>query len=162
MKSKQKIRARTVAAVSDRRRSEKIARNGHVSGSRRGFASIPEAIAEIKRGRMVIVTDDADRENEGDLIMAAVKITPAAVNFMAKFGRGLICAPITIERAAKLGLNRMVIDNKETYKTDFTVSVDAARGITTGISAADRAKTIKILSNTRAGARDLVQPGHVF
>jgi 3,4-dihydroxy 2-butanone 4-phosphate synthase/GTP cyclohydrolase II len=129
---------------------------------RKDFASIPEVLADFKRGRMVIVTDDADRENEGDLIMAAEKITPAAVNFMARYGRGLICAPITPERASRLGLNRMVSENRESYKTDFTVSIDAAKGITTGISAADRAKTIKILSNPKASSEDLIQPGHVF
>jgi len=137
-------------------------KNGAHAPQRKGFASIPEAIAEIKRGRMLIVTDDADRENEGDLVMAAEKITPATVNFMAKFGRGLICAPITSERAAQLGLNRMVSENKETHKTDFTVSVDAAEGISTGISAADRAKTIKILSREKSEGGELVQPGHVF
>jgi 3,4-dihydroxy 2-butanone 4-phosphate synthase/GTP cyclohydrolase II len=111
---------------------------------------------------MVILTDDADRENEGDLIIAAEKATPAAINFMARHGRGLICVPITRARAAQLGLQRMVLDNRESLKTDFTVSVDAARGITTGISAADRAATVKILANPRAKPDDLVQPGHIF
>ncbi len=126
------------------------------------FDPIPEVIAAIRKGRMVIVTDDADRENEGDLVMAAAKVTPAAVNFMAKFGRGLICAPVTESRAQQLGLQRMVAHNRELYKTDFTVSVDAARGITTGISAKDRAATIKTLASARATPGDLVQPGHVF
>jgi 3,4-dihydroxy 2-butanone 4-phosphate synthase/GTP cyclohydrolase II len=108
------------------------------------FDSIPDTIADIRKGRMVIVTDDADRENEGDLVMAASKITPTAVNFMAKYGRGLICAPITEERARQLGLQRMVAHNREMHKTDFTVSVDAARGITTGISSRDRATTIEL------------------
>ena len=126
------------------------------------FDSIPDAIAEIRKGRMVIVTDDADRENEGDLVMAASKITPAAVNFMAKYGRGLICAPITEERARQLGLQRMVAHNREMHKTDFTVSVDAARGITTGISSKDRALTIKLLGNPDSASSELVQPGHVF
>jgi 3,4-dihydroxy 2-butanone 4-phosphate synthase/GTP cyclohydrolase II len=111
---------------------------------------------------MVIVTDDADRENEGDLVMAAEKITAEAVNFMATHGRGLICAPITEERADELGLQRMVTENRESHRTDFTVSVDAARGITTGISAHDRARTIQILVEAKAVAADLVQPGHVF
>jgi 3,4-dihydroxy 2-butanone 4-phosphate synthase/GTP cyclohydrolase II len=110
------------------------------------FDSIPDAIADIRKGRMVIVTDDADRENEGDLVMAASKITPTAVNFMAKHGRGLICAPITEERARQMGLQRMVAHNREMHQTDFTVSVDAARGITTGISSKDRALTIKVLA----------------
>ena len=126
------------------------------------FDSIEDAIIEIRAGRMIVVTDDADRENEGDLVMAAEKITPAAVNFMATHGRGLICAPITEERAAQLGLQRMVLENRESYRTDFTVSVDAASGVTTGISAPDRARTIQILSDPKAAPRDLVQPGHVF
>ena len=111
---------------------------------------------------MVIVVDDADRENEGDLIMAAQYVTAAAVNFMAKHGRGLICAPTTSERLQQLGVERMVKQNREVFKTDFQVSVDAAHGITTGISAADRAATIKILADPTAVPEDLVQPGHVF
>jgi len=126
------------------------------------FDPIPAVLADIRRGRMVIVTDDADRENEGDLVMAAAKVTPHAVNFMAKFGRGLICAPITAERAAQLGLPRMVAQNRECFKTDFTVSVDATRGISTGISAKDRAATIRVLADPVSKPRDLIQPGHVF
>ena len=126
------------------------------------FDPIEDAIKEIRAGRMIVVTDDADRENEGDLVMAAEKITPAAVNFMATHGRGLICAPITEERAAQLGLQRMVLENRESYRTDFTVSVDAASGITTGISAPDRARTIHLLVDPKATPQDLVQPGHVF
>lgn len=126
------------------------------------FDSIPEVIADIKKGRMVIVTDDADRENEGDLVMAASKVTPAAVNFMARHGRGLICTPVTEGRAKQLGLQRMVAHNREMYATDFTVSVDAARGISTGISAKDRAMTIKVLASTKGKPSELVQPGHVF
>lgn len=126
------------------------------------FDSIEDVIADVKRGRMVILTDDEDRENEGDLILAADKVTPAAINFMARFGRGLICAPITHKRAQQLGLQRMVVENRESFKTDFTVSVDASEGITTGISAKDRAETIKILTDPKAKPRDLVQPGHVF
>lgn len=126
------------------------------------FDSIESVIADIRKGRMVIVVDDADRENEGDLIMAAQYVTPAAVNFMAKHGRGLICAPTTSERLQQLGVERMVKQNREVFKTDFQVSVDAARGITTGISAADRAATIKILADPTAVTEDLVQPGHVF
>lgn len=126
------------------------------------FDPIPEVLADIRKGRLVIVTDDADRENEGDLVMAASKVTAAAVNFMAKFGRGLICAPIQEARARQLGLQRMVAHNREMYKTDFTVSVDAAAGITTGISAKDRAHTIKQLANPKGSADALVQPGHVF
>lgn len=126
------------------------------------FDTIPEVIEEIRRGRMVIVTDDEDRENEGDLVMAASKVTPQAVNFMAHYGRGLICVPVTEERAAHLGLQRMVAHNRELHATDFTVSVDASVGTTTGISARDRSATIKVLSNTKAGPKDLRQPGHIF
>lgn len=126
------------------------------------FDPIPDVLADIKRGKMVIVTDDADRENEGDLLMAASKVTPAAVNFMARHGRGLICAPITEERAHQLGLQRMVAHNREIFKTDFTVSVDATSGVSTGISAKDRAQTIKILASSGGRPEELVQPGHVF
>lgn len=126
------------------------------------FDPIASVISDIRRGRMVIVTDDADRENEGDLLMAASKVTPAAVNFMAKHGRGLICSPITEDRAQKLGLQRMVAHNRELFKTDFTVSVDATSGITTGISAKDRATTIRVLAQESSLPTDLVQPGHVF
>jgi 3,4-dihydroxy 2-butanone 4-phosphate synthase/GTP cyclohydrolase II len=126
------------------------------------FDPIPEVIEEIRRGRMVIVTDDEDRENEGDLVMAAEKATPQAVNFMATHGRGLICVPITPERASHLGLQRMVAHNREIHSTDFTVSVDAARGTTTGISARDRAATIKVLAGASSGPGDLRQPGHLF
>lgn len=127
-----------------------------------GFDPITRVLEEIRKGRMVIVTDDEDRENEGDLVMAASKVTPQSVNFMAQYGRGLICVPVTEERAAHLGLQRMVAHNRELHATDFTVSVDASRGTTTGISARDRAATIKVLSNPKAGPKDLRQPGHIF
>jgi 3,4-dihydroxy 2-butanone 4-phosphate synthase/GTP cyclohydrolase II len=127
-----------------------------------GFDSIESVLRDIRAGKPVIVVDDADRENEGDLILAAEKATAASVNFMMRFGRGLICAPITNERAAALGLNRMVLDNRESFKTDFTVSVDATDDITTGISAEDRAKTIRLLANRKSRPGDLVQPGHIF
>ena len=126
------------------------------------FISIEAAITDLQQGKMVIVVDDADRENEGDVIMAAQFVTPAAVNFMAKHGRGLICVPTTSERLQQLGIERMVRQNRETFKTDFQVSVDAARGITTGISAGDRAVTIRIMAEPTAVPEDLVQPGHVF
>jgi 3,4-dihydroxy 2-butanone 4-phosphate synthase/GTP cyclohydrolase II len=126
------------------------------------FATIPDILDEIRSGKMVIVTNDEDRENEGDLVMAAQCATPSAVNFMSRYGRGLICAPITEERATQLGLQRMVAHNREIYKTDFTVSVDAAEGVTTGISAADRAATISVLANPVSEPADLVQPGHIF
>jgi len=119
------------------------------------FASIPDVIADIRKGRMVMVTNGADRENEGVLAMAAAKITLTAVNFMAKYAQGLICAPITEERARQLSLPEM-------YKTDFTVSVDASNHITTGICARDRAVTIKALASDKSHPDDLVQPGHVF
>ena len=124
--------------------------------------SVEAALADLRRGKMVIVVDDADRENEGDLVMAAEHATPAAINFMAKFGRGLICVPTTGDRLKQLGVERMVTQNRETFKTDFQVSVDAARGVTTGISAADRAKTIQIMADPTAMADDLIQPGHVI
>ena len=126
------------------------------------FDTIDDVVSEIAKGRMVIVTDDADRENEGDLVIAAEKVTPEAVNFMAKHGRGLICVPISNERAEQLGLQRMVAQNREMYRTDFTVSVDAARGVTTGISAQDRATTIRAIANPDSTSEDLIQPGHVF
>ena len=126
------------------------------------FDSIESVVADIRKGRMVIVVDDADRENEGDLIMAAQHVTPAAVNFMAKHGRGLICVPTNSERLQQLGVERMVKQNREVFGTDFQVSVDAAKGITTGISAADRARTIEIMADPTAVPEDLVQPGHVF
>src|ERR1051325_3935611 len=126
------------------------------------FDTIDDVVSDIAKGRMVIVTDDADRENEGDLVIAAEKVTPEAVNFMAKHGRGLICVPISNERAEQLGLQRMVAQNREMYRTDFTVSLDAARGVTTGISAHDRAATIQTIANPKSTPDDLVQPGHVF
>ena len=129
---------------------------------RTAFDSIESVVGDIRKGRMVIVVDDADRENEGDLIMAAQHVTPAAINFMAKEGRGLICAPTTSERLEQLGIGRMVKQNREIFGTDFQVSVDAAKGISTGISAADRAHTVRIMADPTAVAEDLVQPGHVF
>src|SRR5436309_15814265 len=126
------------------------------------FNSIESVIDDLRRGKMVIVVDDADRENEGDLIMAAQFVTPETVNFMAKHGRGLICVPTTSERLQQLGIERMVRQNREVFTTDFQVSVDAARRITTGISAADRATTIRIMADPTAVPNDLVQPGHVF
>src|SRR5215218_745255 len=126
------------------------------------FDALDDVLSDIALGKLVIVTDDADRENEGDLVMAAEKATPEAVNFMAKHGRGLICVPISNERAEQLGLQRMVAQNREMYRTDFTVSVDAARGVTTGISAQDRAATIRTIAEPDSKPDDLVQPGHFF
>ena len=133
-----------------------------VHKSKSEFDSIESVVADIKRGRMVILVDDSDRENEGDLIMAAEHVTPAAVNFMARFGRGLICVPTTSERLKQLGIERMVSNNRETFKTDFQISVDAAHNISTGISAADRAETIRVMADPTTAPEDLVQPGHVF
>jgi 3,4-dihydroxy 2-butanone 4-phosphate synthase/GTP cyclohydrolase II len=126
------------------------------------FNTIESVVQDIQKGKMVIVVDDEDRENEGDLIMAAQFVTPEAVNFMARFGRGLICVPTTSERLQQLGIGTMVRQNRESFKTDFQVSVDAAEGITTGISASDRAETIRIMAEPTAVPEDLVQPGHVF
>jgi 3,4-dihydroxy 2-butanone 4-phosphate synthase / GTP cyclohydrolase II len=126
------------------------------------FNTIESVVRDLEAGRMVIVVDDADRENEGDLIIAAQHATPAAVNFMAKYGRGLICVPTTGERLQQLGVERMVVQNRETFRTDFQVSVDAAEGISSGISAADRARTIQVMADPTAVPGDLVQPGHVF
>ncbi len=130
--------------------------------SKTAFDSIESVLKDVRAGKMIIVTDDAERENEGDLVMAASKVTPEAVNFMAKNGRGLICVPLAATRARQLGLQRMVAHNRELHRTDFTVSVDAAKGVTTGISARDRAKTIRMLAGTKSGPADLTEPGHVF
>src|SRR6202453_4309999 len=119
------------------------------------FDTIESVIADLRKGKTVIVVDDADRENEGDLIVAAQHVTPEAINFMARFGRGLICVPTTSERLQQLGIERMVRQNRESFRTDFQVSVDAARGIGSGISAADRAKTIQIMASTTALPDDL-------
>jgi 3,4-dihydroxy 2-butanone 4-phosphate synthase/GTP cyclohydrolase II len=126
------------------------------------FCPIEEAIAAIARGELVVVCDSPDRENEGDLCMAAELVTPEAINFMATHGRGLICLTLTPERCDELGLRLMVSHNQSTYETAFTVSIEAREGIDTGISASDRARTIKVASDATMGARDIVQPGHVF
>ncbi len=119
-------------------------------------------VRDIRAGRMVIVVDDEDRENEGDLVMAADKASPRAINFMATHARGLICVPITRETAARLDLKPMVPGRRDAFGTNFTAPVDAARGITTGISASDRAKAVRILASPKSRADDLVQPGHIF
>src|ERR1700678_3104888 len=129
---------------------------------KRKFDSVESVVADLRKGKMLSVVDDADRENEGDLVMAAECATPAAINLMAKHGRGLICVPTTFERLKQLGIEQMVVQNTENFRTDFQVSVDAAKGVTTGISAADRALTIKILADPTAVPEDLAQPGHVF
>jgi 3,4-dihydroxy 2-butanone 4-phosphate synthase/GTP cyclohydrolase II len=126
------------------------------------FASVQEAVAEIKAGRMVVVVDDEDRENEGDLTLAAEFVTPEAINFMAKFGRGLICLTLTEERADYLRLGPMTQDNTSRFGTAFTESIEAREGVTTGISAADRSHTIRVAIDQRSTAQDLARPGHVF
>lgn len=126
------------------------------------FDPVDAVLKDIAKGKMVIVTDDEARENEGDLVMAASKVTPEAINHMILHGRGLICAPLLPNQLGRLGISSMVPHNREAQKTDFTVSVDAADGITTGISAFDRSSTIQILSSPTSTPEDLVQPGHVF
>jgi 3,4-dihydroxy 2-butanone 4-phosphate synthase/GTP cyclohydrolase II len=126
------------------------------------ISPIEEIIADIAAGRMVILVDEEDRENEGDLVMAAELVTPEAINFMAKYGRGLICLTLTDARCRQLGLRQMVEDNQTPHGTAFTVSIEAARGVTTGISAADRATTIRTAVARDAKPSDIIQPGHVF
>ena len=127
-----------------------------------GFATIEEGIEEIRRGHILLVVDDEDRENEGDLVMAADRVTPEAVNFMAKHGRGLICVPMTGERLDELKISMMVSDNTAPMGTAFTVTVDARRGVTTGTSAYDRAVTIRTLVDPHMRAEDLTRPGHIL
>ena len=124
--------------------------------------TIPELLDELRAGRMIVMMDDEERENEGDLVMAASKIRPEDINFMARFGRGLICLPLTRERCKQLQLPLMVNENEGRFATNFTVSIEAAEGITTGISAYDRAHTIRTAVQPDADSRDLSQPGHVF
>lgn len=126
------------------------------------IAPITEIVAEIKAGRMVILVDEEDRENEGDLVLAADHVTPEAINFMARFGRGLVCMPITEERARQLNLAPMTPVNRSVHGTNFTVSIEAAHGVSTGISAADRAHTIRVAAAPHATPDDIVHPGHVF
>jgi 3,4-dihydroxy 2-butanone 4-phosphate synthase/GTP cyclohydrolase II len=126
------------------------------------FATIEDAIEEMRAGRMVVVCDDEDRENEGDLTLAAQFATPDAINFMAKEGRGLICLALTPHRCDELGLDLMAAKNESAYETAFTVAIEAREGVTTGISAADRARTIQVAIDPGSAPRDLVQPGHVF
>ncbi len=126
------------------------------------FNTIEEAIEEIRQGRIVILVDDEDRENEGDLCIAAEKVTPEAINFMAKYGRGLICLSLTPERIEELQLPMMTNANSSPYGTAFTVSIEAKRGVTTGISAHDRATTILTAIDPKTGPDDLVKPGHIF
>ncbi len=126
------------------------------------FATIDEAIEDIRQGKMVVVCDDEDRENEGDLTLAAQFATPEAINFMAKEGRGLVCLALTPDRCDALGLDLMAAKNESPYETPFTVTIEAREGVTTGISAADRARTVQVAIDPSTAPRDLVQPGHVF
>ena len=123
---------------------------------------IPEILEELRQGRMIILVDDEDRENEGDLVIAAEKVTPEAINFMARYGRGLICMPMPEERLKELALPPMTTDNTSPFNTAFHVSFEAATGISTGISAYDRARSIQVAADPASTARDLVRPGHVF
>ena len=127
-----------------------------------GLTTIPEAIEDIKAGKFIIIVDDEDRENEGDLVMAAEKVTPEAINFMAVHARGLICVPLTGERLDELRIPMMVRENTSKFSTAFTVSVEAKHGVSTGISAADRAQTVRVLVAPTSKPDDLVQPGHIF
>jgi len=131
-------------------------------GQQNNFSSIEDAMEDIRQGKMIIIVDDEDRENEGDLMIASEKATPEAINFMAKYGRGLICLALTEERTRELGLSMMVEDNESAFETPFTISIDAREGITTGISASDRSITIQTAINSQTGKSDLVKPGHIF
>src|SRR5713101_6869836 len=133
-----------------------------MSETRFGFATVEEAVEEIRQGRMIVLVDDEDRENEGDLAMAAEKITPEAVNFMAKFGRGLICLALTEQRCEELHLPLMSPINTSAQRTAFCEAIDARLGTTTGISASDRATTILAAVDPKTKPQDLARPGHVF
>src|ERR687895_1831858 len=126
------------------------------------ISPVDDIVAELKAGRMVVLVDEEDRENEGDLTIAAEFATAESINFMAREGRGLICLALTPERCDALGLDLMAAKNESPYETAFTVSVEARDGITTGISAADRARTIQVAIDPQSAPRDLVQPGHIF
>jgi 3,4-dihydroxy 2-butanone 4-phosphate synthase/GTP cyclohydrolase II len=126
------------------------------------FNKIDEAIADLKQGKMVVLVDDEDRENEGDLVCAAEYASPEVINFMAKYGRGLICLPLSAEKCDRLGLYPQTLENTAALQTAFTVSIDAAEGITTGISAADRSKTIQLAMEDETGPGDFARPGHIF
>ncbi|MEK7799272.1 MAG: 3,4-dihydroxy-2-butanone-4-phosphate synthase, partial [Acidobacteriota bacterium] len=126
------------------------------------FATVEDAIRDFAEGRFLIVVDDEDRENEGDLTIAAEKVTPDAINFMARYGRGLICMPMTEERLEELDIPLMVKDNTSPYNTAFCISVEAKRNVSTGISAADRAHTVKVAIDPRTRPGDLTRPGHMF
>ena len=145
-----------------REKLEKMTMSEFGEDQKNNFSSVEDAMEDIRQGKMIIIVDDEDRENEGDLMIASEKVTPQAINFMAKYGRGLICLALTDERTRELGLSMMVEDNESAFETPFTVSIDAREGITTGISASDRSITIQTAINSQAGKSDLVKPGHIF
>ena len=126
------------------------------------ISSTQEIIAELRAGRMVVLVDDEDRENEGDLMLASDFVTPEAINFMARYARGLVCLTLTAERCEQLELTMMTAKNGTSFGTNFTVSIEAAEGVTTGISAADRARTIQVAVDKNSKPFDIVQPGHIF
>jgi 3,4-dihydroxy 2-butanone 4-phosphate synthase/GTP cyclohydrolase II len=126
------------------------------------FSEIPEVLKDLRRGKMIVLVDAEDRENEGDLVCAAEKVTAETINFMAKFGRGLICLPLTPEKCDSLGLYPQTLENTARFGTAFTVSIDAAEGISSGMSAADRARTIQVAITDGAKSDELVRPGHIF
>lgn len=126
------------------------------------FSTIEEAVEDVRQGKLIVIVDDEDRENEGDLMIAAEKATPELINFMARFGRGLICLTLTESRTRELDLTMMVDDNQSAFETPFTISIDARSGVSTGISAADRAHTIKVAIDPNSSKNDLVKPGHIF
>lgn len=126
------------------------------------ISSTQEIIDELRAGRMVILVDDEDRENEGDLMIAADFVTPETINFMTKYARGLVCLTLTKERCDQLGLSPMARENRSSFNTAFTTSIEAAEGVTTGISAFDRARTIQVAVAKNAKPDDIVQPGHIF
>jgi 3,4-dihydroxy 2-butanone 4-phosphate synthase/GTP cyclohydrolase II len=150
------------APATKKTRRSKITRHPRVVSPQPPFSTVDEAIAEIAAGRMIIVVDDEDRENEGDLTLAAEVCTPEMVAFIRKYASGVICVPMTTERLEQLDLPQMVVRNEARLGTAFTMSVDAREGITTGISAADRARTVRVLADPNATAHDLVKPGHMF
>ncbi len=144
------------------RRSLERRDSAALAANRAHLSPIPEILEEIRNGRMIVLVDDEDRENEGDLIVAAQMATPEAVNFMARFGRGLICLALTRQRVEELGLPLMARDNLSRHQTAFTVSIEAREGVTTGISAPDRARTVAVAIDPTRGKGDIVSPGHVF
>jgi 3,4-dihydroxy 2-butanone 4-phosphate synthase / GTP cyclohydrolase II len=139
-----------------------VSKVSHLDQARRGLDSVEDIVADIKAGKMVVIMDDEDRENEGDLVMAASLVRPEDINFMARYGRGLICLTLTAERCRQLRLPPMVAYGDDKHRTAFTVSIEAAEGVTTGISAFDRAHTIRTAVQPQARPDDLVQPGHIF